>query len=51
VSAQGLVASLATEKRMPSSVRLARALSLLFWTAALVFACLNTEAMPKVLLR
>jgi hypothetical protein len=45
------VAALATEGRMPMSARIAGALSLTFWTAALVFACLNTEAMPKVILR
>jgi hypothetical protein len=31
--------------------RVAGTFSLIFWCAALVFACLNTEAMPKVLLR
>jgi hypothetical protein len=45
------VAALASEARMPLSARTAGALSLTFWTAALVFACLNTEAMLKVLLR
>lgn len=33
------------------SVKIAGACSLLLWTAALVFACLNTEAMPKLLLQ
>lgn len=33
------------------SVKRAGAYSLLLWTAALVFACLNTEAMPKLLLQ
>ncbi len=45
------VAALAAEARMPLSARTAGALSLAFWTAALVFACLDTEAAPKVLLR
>jgi hypothetical protein len=36
---------------MPISARAAGTRSLIFWSAALVFACLNTEAMPKVLLR
>lgn len=47
----GYVAALASETRIPTSARIAGALSLAFWTAALVFACLNTEAMPKVILR
>jgi hypothetical protein len=37
--------------QMPVLARLTGTLSLIFWSAALVFACLNTEAMPKVLLR
>jgi hypothetical protein len=37
--------------RMPLAARLGAGLSLICWSAALVFACLNTEAMPKVLLR
>jgi succinate-acetate transporter protein len=45
------LAALATEGRPPMSARIAGALSLTFWTATLVFACLNTEAMPKVILR
>lgn len=44
-------AAIASEGRMPMSARTAGTLSLIFWSAALVFACLNTEAMPKVLLR
>lgn len=47
----GYVAALAAEGRMPASARIAGAFSLACWTAALIFACLNTEAMPKVLLR
>lgn len=47
----GYVAALAAEARMPMSARVAGAFSLTFWTAAIVFACLNTEAAPKVLLR
>jgi hypothetical protein len=39
------------EGRMPVLARVTATLSLIFWGAALVFACLNTEAMPKVLLR
>lgn len=45
------VAALASAGRLPASARAAGALSLALWTAAVVFACLNTEAMPKVLLR
>jgi hypothetical protein len=45
------IAAPAPDGQMPRSARLAGALSLIFWSAALVFACLNTEAMPKVLLR
>jgi hypothetical protein len=37
--------------RLPLSVRTSAAFSLIAWSAALAFACLNTEAMPKVLLR
>lgn len=44
------VAAVVPERRMSISGRLAGTLSLIFWSAALVFACLNTEAMPKVLL-
>lgn len=45
------VAALAAERSVPASARVAGALSLGCWTAALIFACLNTEAAPKVLLR
>ena len=45
------VTAVAREGQMPISVRVAAMLSVLLWSAALVFACLNTEAMPKVLLR
>jgi hypothetical protein len=45
------IAALTSEGRMPMSARAAGTVSLIFWSAALVFACLNTEAMPKVLLR
>lgn len=45
------VTAVAAEARLPVSARLAGAVSLLCWTGALAFACLNTEAMPKVLLR
>lgn len=47
----GYVAALTAEARMPPSARWAGAFSLACWTAAVVFACLNTEAAPKVLLR
>ena len=36
---------------MPHHARLAGALSLAFWTAVIVCACLNVEAAPKMLLR
>ena len=39
------------EARMPSSARLAGALSLALWTGVVVCSCLNTEAAPKVYLR
>ncbi|HME21749.1 MAG TPA: hypothetical protein VKI44_10450 [Acetobacteraceae bacterium] len=45
------IAALASEDRMPILAHVAGALSLVFWSTALVFACLNTEAMPNVLLR
>jgi hypothetical protein len=45
------IAAVASEGPMRISARAAGTLSLIFWSAALVFACLNTEAMPKVLLR
>jgi hypothetical protein len=38
-------------ERMPRSSRIAGMLSLLFWTGAMVCACLDSEAAPKVLLR
>jgi hypothetical protein len=36
---------------VPASARAAGGLSLLFWSAVIVFSCLNGEAMPKLLLR
>ena len=45
------VAALAAEVRMPFSARAAGAASLLFWTAALVFAALDAEGPPTLLLR
>ena len=45
------VSALAAEGRMPTAARIAGALSLLCWTAAVVFACMDTEGVPKVLLR
>lgn len=47
----GYVAALAAERRTPFSARAAGLVSLACWTAAVVFACLNTEAAPKLLLR
>ena len=47
----GYVAALAVERTMPVSARVAGLLSLLCWTAALVFACMDTEGVPKVFLR
>ena len=45
------LSALVSEGRMSVLVHVAATLSLIFWSAALVFACLNTEAVPKVLLR
>jgi hypothetical protein len=45
------VAALAAEADLPSSARVAGALSLACWTGAVVFACLDAEGPPKVLLR
>src|ERR1700692_969617 len=45
------VAALAAQGRMPLSARTAGLVSLACWTAAVPFACLDTEAAPKVLLR
>ena len=45
------VAALAAQARPPNSARLAGGFSLLCWTAAMAFACLNTEGLPKVVLR
>ena len=47
----GYVMALAAERRIPAAARIAGAISLLCWTMALVCACLDTEAAPKVLLR
>ena len=47
----GYVAALAAQTRMPIPARVAGALSLACWTAAIVFACLDSEGPPKVLLR
>jgi hypothetical protein len=47
----GYDAALAATGRVPISARIAGGTSLMFWTAAMVFACLNTEAVPRVLLR
>ncbi len=45
------VAALAAEGRIPVSARTAGLVSLVCWMAAVVFAGLDTEAAPKVLLR
>ncbi len=45
------VAALAIEGRMPWPARIAGLVSLACWTAAVAFACLDTENAPKVLLR
>jgi hypothetical protein len=47
----GYRGALAADGAPPLRARWAGALSLLCWTAAMVFACLNVEAQPKVLLR
>ncbi len=47
----GYVAALAAERRMPFSARTAGLVSLACWTAAMVFACLDAEGPPRVLLR
>lgn len=43
--------ALAAEGAPPRSARIAGALSLALWTAAVVFSSLNVESAPKVLLR
>jgi len=48
---RGYVAALAAAGQVPFSARAAGVLSLACWTAAVAFACLDTEAAPKVLLR
>ncbi len=45
------VTALAAEKTMPAMARAAGGFSLACWTAAVIFACLDTEGPPKVLLR
>lgn len=45
------VVAVASEGRPPPSARAAGLVSLLCWTAAVTFACLDTEAAPKLLLR
>lgn len=45
------VAALAAEAHAPVSARAAGAFSLACWTGAVVFACLDAEGPPKVLLR
>lgn len=45
------VATLAAETRLPISARAAGTISLVCWTGAIVFASLDAEGPPKVLLR
>jgi hypothetical protein len=47
----GYIVALSAEGTMPLSARISGGLSLTCWTAAIVFACLDAEGMPKVLLR
>ncbi len=47
----GYVSALAASLRLPASARIAGAVSLLCWTAALSFACMDTEGVPRLLLR
>lgn len=47
----GYVAALAAEGRLGSGPRLAGGVSLALWTAALAFASLDAEGVPRVLLR
>ena len=45
------VAALAAESRLPWSARIAGLVSLVCWTGAIVFACLDGEGVPKLLLQ
>ncbi len=45
------VMALAERGSLPMAARIAGAVSLACWTAAVVFACLDTEAAPRLLLR
>jgi hypothetical protein len=47
----GYLNALAAEERLPASARIAGAVSLVLWTAAVAFACLNVEPAPRVILR
>ena len=47
----GYLRSLGTRPDLPMAVRVAGALSLLFWTGVTVCSSLNVEAMPMVFLR
>jgi hypothetical protein len=47
----GYVAALAADARLPTSARIAGALSLALWTGVMICASLNVEGAPKVLLR
>jgi hypothetical protein len=43
--------ALAAENGMPVSAKFAGALSLTFWIGVMVFSSMNTEGVPKLLLR
>ena len=45
------VAALAAERRLPWSARVAGLVSLVCWTGAVVFASMDSEGVPKVLLQ
>ena len=47
----GYVAALASQSRLPTSARVAGAVSLATWAIVMVCASLNVEGAPKVLLR
>jgi hypothetical protein len=48
---EGYVVALAAQGKMPAGARIAGLFSLMCWTAAVAFACLDTEGAPKVFLR
>lgn len=47
----GYVRALAAEGVIPRSATIAGAMSILLWTLVIAFACLDSEAAPRVLLR